>query len=214
MILVGHQPGLVGGTSGTSHGTLRWSVAISDLSTLINNQLEAKLMITSKLHSELVLALGLGLGLAIASGNLVRADQPAQPSQPSLASLAQARYDAATKLYDTAWSYYRQKAIETGFVFSSSLRLLLAELDLSDKRDNRIAAFEHHLCRMKKLQALVEKVQALGRSNTLEASQISLYRVEAEFWLAQAHSATESGKHHFGTGPLVDQLHPLPGEDS
>lgn len=168
-------------------------------------------MFTPRRRSERVLALGLALGLAIANGTLVDA---APPSPPGLADLAQARYDAANKLYDTAWSYFRQKATDTGFVFFASLRLLRAELDLSDKRDNNIAAYEHHLCRVKKLQVLVEKVQALGRVNTLEASQISLYRSEAEYWLARARSSTETGKHHGGTGPVVDQLQQLPDRDT
>ena len=82
-------------------------------------------------HSGLVLALG--MGLAIAHGALVRAD-PA--NQPSLADLAQARFDAANKLFDPAWSYCRQKATGTGFVYFASFRLLRAELDLSDKRQS------------------------------------------------------------------------------
>jgi hypothetical protein len=166
-------------------------------------------MFTPRRHSGLVLALG--LGFAIAHGALARADPP---GQPSLADLAQARFDAANKLFDTAWSYYRQKTTGTGFVYFTSARLLRAELDLSDKRDNRIAAHEHHLCRMKKLQALVAKVQALGRANTLEAAEVSYYRAEAEFWLAQARSSSESVKQHGGTGPVVNQSHPSPGRNS
>ncbi len=166
-------------------------------------------MFTSRRHSGLVMALG--LGLAIAHGGFVRAD-PA--SQPSLAELAQARFDAANKLYDTAWSYYRQKATSTGSVYFTSIRLLRAELDLSDKRDNHIAAFEHHLCRVKKLQALVAKVQAIGRVNTLEATEVNYYRAEAEFWLAQTHSSTETGTHGGGTGPVVNQSPQSPGLDS
>jgi len=165
-------------------------------------------MFTSRRHSGLVLALG--LGLATAHGAFVRAD-PA--SQPSVADLAQARYAAANKLFDTAWSYYRQKGTGTGFVFFASVRLLRAELDLSDKRDNHIAAYEHHLCRVKKLQALVAKVQALGRVNTLEATEVNYYRAEAEFWLAQARSATETDTHHGGTGPVVNQSPQSPGRD-
>jgi len=160
-------------------------------------------------HFGLVLALG--MGLAIAHGALVRAD-PA--NQPSLADLAQARFDAANKLFDTAWSYYRQKATNTPFVYFASHRLLRSELDLSDKRDKRIAAYEHHLSRVKNLQALVAKVQALGRVNTLEATEVSYYRAEAEYWLAQARSSTETGTHHGGTGPVVDQSPQSPGRDS
>jgi len=158
-------------------------------------------MFTPRRHSGLVMVMALGLGLAFATDAQVRAD-PA--SQPSLADLAQARFDAANKLFDTAWSYYRQKAVDTNFVCSTSVRLLRAELDLSDKRDNRIAAYEHHLDRVKKVQALVEKVQALGRVNTLEASQVSYYRAEAEYWLAKARSSTGTAPHHGGTEPVVN----------
>jgi len=131
----------------------------------------------------------MGLGLSIAHVALVRAD-PA--GQPNLTELARARFDAANRLYDTAWSYYRQKTTGTPFVYFTSSRLLRAELDLSDKRDDRIAAYEHHLCRVKKLQALLTKVQALGRANTLEAAEVSYYRAEAEYWLAKARFSTET----------------------
>ncbi len=168
-------------------------------------------MFTSRRHSGLVMVMALGLGLAFANDAQVR-DDPA--SQPSLADLAQARFDAANKLFDTAWSYYRQKATSTPFVYFTSHRLLRSELDLSDKRDKRIAAYEHHLSRVKNLQALVAKVQALGRVNTLEATEVSYYRAEAEYWLAQARSSTETGTHHGGTGPVVDQSPQSPGRDS
>jgi len=159
-------------------------------------------MFTPMRRSGVVLALTLGLGLTMTRGAPVRAE-PA--SQPSLADLAQARYEAASKLYDTAWTYFRQKGTSTGFVYFASFRLLRAELDLSNRRDNHIAAFEHHLCRVKKLQALVTKVQSLGRVNTLEASEISYYRSEAEFWLAHIRSSTENGKLPGGMGPMVDR---------
>jgi hypothetical protein len=162
-------------------------------------------MFTPRQHSGLVLALG--LGLAIANGALVRADPT---SQPSLADLAKARYEAANKLFDTAWDYYRQKVANAGFVYFASVRLLEAELDLGNKRENRIVAFEHHLCRVKKLQAMVAKVQGLGRVNTLETSQISYYRSEAEYWLARARSSTEPGTHHGGTDPVANQSQQLP----
>jgi hypothetical protein len=60
----------------------------------------------------------------------------------------------------------------------------------------------------------VAKVQALGRVNTLEATEVSYYRAEAEYWLAQARSSTETGTHHGGTGPVVDQSPQSPGRDS
>ena len=148
-------------------------------------------MFTPRRHSGLVLV----LGFAITSAALVRADPP---KNPSLADLAQARFDAAKKLFDTAWSYYRQKGTSMGFVYLASFRLLNAEVDLSDKRENQIVAYEHHLCRVKALQALVAKLQALGRVNTLEASEISYYRSEAEYWLAHARCSTETRTHHGG----------------
>jgi hypothetical protein len=162
-----------------------------------------------KLRTGLVLALG--LGLALAHGRLVGADPT---GRHSLADLAQARYEAANKLFDKAWDYYRQKATSAGFVYFASDRLLRAELGLSDKRDNRIAAFERHLCRVKRLQSLVAKVQALGRSNTLETTQTSLYRSEAEYWLEYARSSPETGTHHGGTPPVVNGWHQLPSHDS
>jgi hypothetical protein len=161
-------------------------------------------MIPLRRCSGLALALGLalGLGAAIAKGALGGGDQA---SKPSLTDLARTRHDAAGKLYDTAWSYYRQKVASTGHVYFASFRLLRAELDLSDKRDHDIAAYERHLCRVKKLQEMVAKVQALGRVNTLEACETSYYRSEAEYWIAQARSSTQRITPHGGIGPVASQ---------
>jgi hypothetical protein len=142
----------------------------------------------------------LALALCIGPGQETKAEAS---GQPCLRELAQKRFDAANKLYETAWSYYRQKATSTAFVFFTSARLLRAELDLCEKRENAIAAYEHHLCRLKRLQSLLSKVQALGRANTLEASEMSLYLAEAEYWLALARNGSETQKPRDESSPLI-----------
>ena len=93
---------------------------------------------------------------------LILATTLAMAGQHDLADLAKARFDAASKLYDTAWNNYREKRVSTGFVNFTSVRLLRAELELSDKKDTQITAYEHHLSRVKKTQDLAAKVAALG----------------------------------------------------
>jgi len=146
-------------------------------------------MFTPRRLSGLVLALG--LGLAIAYGAPIRADQA---SQPSLSDLAQARFDAATKLYDTTWSHYRQKRVLAGSVYGASIHLLLAEVELSARRDKHIAAYEHHLSRVKKLQDLVLKIKDLGRANIMETVEVTFFVAEAEYWLAISREPSETEK--------------------
>ena len=124
--------------------------------------------------------------------SLILATTLAMAGQHDLADLAKARFDAASKLYDTAWISYRENRVSTGFVNFTSVRLLRAELELSDKKDTQIAPFEHHLSRVKKTQDLVAKVAALGRTNDLEANETSYYRAEAEYWLAHARSSRKT----------------------
>jgi hypothetical protein len=141
-------------------------------------------MFTPRRRSGLVLA----LGLAIAYAAPIRADQP------SLSDLAQARFDAASKLYDTTWSYYRQKRAGAPSVYFASIRLLAAELDLSARRDKHIAAHEHHFSRVKKLQDLVLKIKDLGRANNMETVEVTFFVAEAEYWLAISREPSETEK--------------------
>jgi hypothetical protein len=49
-------------------------------------------------------------------------------------------------------------------------------------------ASEEHLDRMKKLEALVKKVRGLGFGRSSDVGASEYYRIEAEYWLAEARS--------------------------
>jgi hypothetical protein len=58
--------------------------------------------------------------------------------------------------------------------------------DLATKPDDRIAAIEEHLARMKKLETLIKKIRRLGFGNSYDVGASQYYCLEAEFWLAKA----------------------------
>ncbi len=114
---------------------------------------------------------------------------PAAPDDPPRPSpLAEARYQAAVKQYEITWSYYQQARIDSYQVYVWSRLVLDSHRDRAEKPADRILALEAHLVRMKKLEELITKVRRIGfgRSSDVGASQY--YRLEAEYWLAQARS--------------------------
>ncbi len=123
------------------------------------------------------------LGLALAGLSFA----PAAPDEPpDLAALAEARYQACLKHYDEAWVYYQQSRSDSLPLYFWSRLVLEAQGDLSDQRAERLSAFEAHLARMKKLEALVKKVRQLGFGRSIDITAVDCFRKEAEFWLARA----------------------------
>jgi hypothetical protein len=107
------------------------------------------------------------------------------PKQPALAT---ARYNAALKQFDLIWQYYQQSRVESFDVYVWSRLLLDSKWAISDRPADRIVAFEEHLDRMKKLEALVKKVRRLGFGRSSDVGASEYYRIEAEYWLAEAQS--------------------------
>ena len=125
-----------------------------------------------------------GLLLAGASVAPVPQGQEAR-KQPRL---AEARYNAALKQFDLIWQYYQQSRVESFDVYVWSRLLMDARKGLSDRPDKRIAAYEEHLDRMKKLETLIKKVRRLGFGRSSDVGASEYYRIEAECWLAEAKS--------------------------
>ena len=69
----------------------------------------------------------------------------------------EARHAAATKQFNLIWQYYQQNRVQSFDVYYWSTLLLDASRGLSDNRDKQIAAYEEHLDRMQKLEALIRK---------------------------------------------------------
>jgi len=125
-----------------------------------------------------------GLLLAGASVAPVPQGQEARKQAP----LAEARYNAALKQFDLIWQYYQQSRVQSFDVYVWSRLLMDARKEVSDRPDKQIAAFEEHLDRMKKLEALIKKVRRLGFGRSSDVGASEYYRIEAECWLAEAKS--------------------------
>ena len=125
-----------------------------------------------------------GLLLAGASVAPVPQGQEARKQAP----LAEARYNAALKQFDLIWQYYQQSRVQSFDVYVWSRLLIDARKGVSDRPDKQIAAFEEHLDRMKKLEALIKKVRRLGFLRSSDVGASEYYRIEAECWLAEAKS--------------------------
>ena len=125
-----------------------------------------------------------GLLLAGASVAPVPQGQEAR-KQPRL---AEARYNAALQQFDLIWQYYQQSRVESFDVYVWSRLLMDASKGLNDRPDKRIAAYEEHLDRMKKLETLIKKVRRLGFGRSSDVGASEYYRIEAECWLAEAKS--------------------------
>jgi hypothetical protein len=113
----------------------------------------------------------------------VRADDKARDN-------AQARLEAARKVYQGILDRakvdptFQQTAIESLNLWSR--RWLEAQRELSDKKEDRIAAAADHLERMKKLQADVTASKKGGLGTAADVAAADFYCLEAEQWLTQA----------------------------
>jgi FMN phosphatase YigB (HAD superfamily) len=108
------------------------------------------------------------------------------PEPPKPTSLADARHRAALKQYELTWSYFQQARIDSYQVYVWSRLVLDSRRDLADQPADRITAIEDHLTRMKKLEELIKKVRRLGFGSSYDVGASEYYRLEAEYWLAQA----------------------------
>ena len=111
---------------------------------------------------------------------------PRGGEDPKQRALTEARHAAATKQFNLIWQYYQQNRVQSFDVYYWSTLLLDASRGLSDNRDKQIAAYEEHLDRMQKLEALIRKIRPLGFGRSSDVGASEYYRVEAECWLAEA----------------------------
>ena len=101
-----------------------------------------------------------------------------------LADNAKARAAAAGKEYGMAWKRMEELKAITGpdidGLYLWSHRWMEAEQEVSDKKEDKSAAAQAHLERMKKLEARVKELWATGASSTLDPEAAKFYRLEAE----------------------------------
>jgi multidrug efflux pump subunit AcrA (membrane-fusion protein) len=122
------------------------------------------------------------------------APKPAAKDGGNVEALAQARADAARKAYDEAAKGLQQTkrtgaslttVTTPGEVYAWSVRWLNAVRETVSTKEDRVAALEAHVMRMKELQLRVTEMARSGLLAPLEVSAAEFYRVESELWLAR-----------------------------
>jgi RNA polymerase sigma factor (sigma-70 family) len=108
--------------------------------------------------------------------------------------LLKAKLDAAKEAYQEIWKTVGEfRRIQPNLilpvsgpeeVYNWSVRWLNAQLDMSDKKDERIAALEEHIKRMNQLKAKVNKMTP-ELIPAYHNSAAAWYLAEAEVWLAK-----------------------------
>jgi hypothetical protein len=101
--------------------------------------------------------------------------------------LAKAKRDAARTTYEVVWRNNREGFIPFAEVaYRWSRRWLEAELELSAKKPELVAAYQAHWERMRDLSRITHD-RYQNRVNTVdEVSASDFYRFEAQIWLEQA----------------------------
>lgn len=97
-------------------------------------------------------------------------------------------------LVETAKTTYEQnlahmKGLEANSpedLYVWSRRWLDAEVDLAANKDERVAAHQRHLDRMKDLEKILKNFATTGQGRQSDATAGTYYRTQAELWLMQA----------------------------
>ena len=128
-----------------------------------------------------LLAAGLVLGLAVLTAP-ARADDKTREN-------AKGRLEAARKVYEGLFQRARidpNAALDPDKLALWSRRWMEAERELGDTKEDKIAAAQGHLDRMKKLEGTVTDLHKRGMAAAHEVAAQEYHRLEAEQGLAQA----------------------------
>jgi outer membrane protein TolC len=144
--------------------------------------LQAMLLNKVKVVTLLVAVCGTTAGVVFYPNAIAAPKLPAKPSE-KLQALLKARLEAAKTEVDA-----RNKEFEAGrgtlvFIFDASKRLLQAELEVSDKKSDRLAAYEAFLKLAKEIEETNKQRFDDGKIPVQDLAQATYYRLEAEIWL-------------------------------
>jgi RNA polymerase sigma factor (sigma-70 family) len=104
----------------------------------------------------------------------------------NLKRLVQERVEVAKKELEARMFQFEAGKGTLDFLIGASKRLVMAELDATDKRPEQISALKAHLERMKKVQDIDQGRYDAGRISIEDLSQSKYYRLESEIWLERA----------------------------
>ena len=101
-------------------------------------------------------------------------------------TLLKEQYDAAQTEATNRWKGFMAGRETLDILHASSVRLLQAELDLSDQQADAVAGFEAHWRRMKDAEIVSKNKYDAGRLSVQDFAQSRYNRVRAEIWLERA----------------------------
>src|SRR5207244_6049587 len=112
----------------------------------------------------------LGFGLALLVATFLRAAPEAAPSK-----LAKLKVDAARRTFEVVWRNNKEGlAPFAELAYRWSRRWLEAELELNDKKSDRLTAYQAHRGRMREL-ARITRDRYRNRYNTVEEATATDY---------------------------------------
>jgi hypothetical protein len=107
-------------------------------------------------------------------------------AERKLKRLLQERLEAAKTEVDVRMKQFEAGKGTLDFLIGASKRVLLAEIDATDKKLEQLNALKAHLERMKKVQDLDQERFDAGRISIEDLSLSKYHRLEAEIWLERA----------------------------
>jgi hypothetical protein len=112
---------------------------------------------------------------------------PTSESVPQADSAARAAdlVDAAQRAYEATMRLYLNGETQAESVVPWSQRLLDAQLSASTQPADRIAAYQAHLDRMRKLEDQVKESHKREMATSLDLAAAQFHRLQAEQWLAR-----------------------------
>jgi hypothetical protein len=116
-------------------------------------------------------------------------DRSAAPANgpDRLKNLLKERFELAEKEYKIRFAKFRDMEFpELERCCYSSLRVLEAQKDLSDKKADVVAAWEAHLARVKELARIAANFARTGQGMESDASMARFYYLDAEIGLERA----------------------------
>ncbi len=103
------------------------------------------------------------------------------------AGLKKALVETAQKTYEQNLALMKGlQGVSAEELYSWSRRWLDAEVDLAGNKEERVAAHQRHLDRMKDLEKVLKNLAITGQGRQSDATAGTYYRTQAELWLTRA----------------------------
>jgi RNA polymerase sigma factor (sigma-70 family) len=103
-----------------------------------------------------------------------------------LKALLNDKHEAAFDETRSRWDEFMAGRGTLDIYLGASLRLLEAERDLSDKKEDQVTALENHWRRMKVVEQVNQARFDAGRIPIADNAQTKFYRIQSEIWLERA----------------------------